>query len=57
MAGRDHVLPDDVRDLVHAVLAHRLLPSAEAVLARRSPEDVITGLLTHVPVPRSRASA
>ena len=57
MAGRDHVLPDDVRDLVQAVLAHRILPSAEAVLARRSPEDVIAGLLTHVPVPRSRASA
>ena len=57
MAGRDHVLPDDVRDLVPAVLAHRLLPSAEAVLARRSPEDVLTTLLGHVPVPRSRASA
>ena len=57
MAGRDHVLPDDVRDLVHAVLAHRLLPSPEAVLARRSPDDVLSGLLTHVPVPRSRASA
>ncbi|HVN13683.1 MAG TPA: MoxR family ATPase [Kineosporiaceae bacterium] len=57
MAGRDHVLPDDVRDLVHAVLAHRLLPSPEAVVARRSPDDVLSGLLTHVPVPRSRASA
>ncbi|MGZ4602603.1 MAG: AAA family ATPase, partial [Kineosporiaceae bacterium] len=57
MAGRDHVLPDDVRDLVHAVLAHRLLPSPEAVLARRSPDEVLSGLLTHVPVPRSRASA
>jgi len=57
MAGRDHVLPDDVRDLVPAVLAHRLLPSADAVLARRTPEDVLTTLLGHVPVPRSRASA
>ena len=57
MAGRDHVLPDDVRELVHAVLAHRLIPSPEAVLARRTPEDVLAGLLAHVPVPRSRASA
>ena len=57
MAGRDFVLPDDVRDLVPAVLAHRILPSAEAVLARRAPEDVLAGLLTQVPVPRSRASA
>jgi MoxR-like ATPase len=57
MSGRDHVLPDDIRDLAPSVLAHRVLPSAEAVLARRSPEDVLSGLLTHVPVPRSRASA
>ncbi len=57
MAGRDHVLPDDIRELVHAVLAHRLLPSADAVLARRTPEDVLAGVLAHVPVPRSRASA
>jgi MoxR-like ATPase len=57
MAGRDHVLPDDVRELVHSVLAHRLLPSADAVLARRNPDDVLTALLAHVPVPRSRATA
>ncbi len=57
MSGRDHVLPDDVRELVPAVLAHRLLPSADAVLARRSPDDVLSSLLGHVPVPRSRASA
>jgi MoxR-like ATPase len=57
MAGRDHVLPDDVRDLVPAVLSHRLIASPEAVLARRSADDVLAGLLGHVPVPRSRASA
>ena len=57
MAGRDHVLPDDVRALAPAVLAHRLLPSAEAVLARRTPQDVLDGLLAQVPVPRARASA
>jgi MoxR-like ATPase len=57
MAGRDHVLPDDVRDLVPAVLSHRLIASPEAVLARRAADDVLAGLLAHVPVPRSRASA
>jgi MoxR-like ATPase len=57
MAGRDHVLPDDVRDLVPAVLSHRLISSPEAMLARRAPDDVLAGLLAHVPVPRSRASA
>lgn len=57
MDGRDHVLPDDVQALVHPVLAHRLLPSADAQLARRTPEDVLGMLLAHVPVPRSRATA
>ena len=57
MAGREHVLPDDVQELVHPVLAHRLLPSADAQLARRSPEEVLSGLLAHVAIPRSRATA
>jgi MoxR-like ATPase len=57
MAGREHVLPDDVQELVHPVLAHRLLPSADAQLARRAPEEVLSGLLAHVAIPRSRATA
>jgi MoxR-like ATPase len=57
MHARDHVLPDDVQGLLLPVLAHRLLPSADAQLSRRTPEDVLTGLLAHVPIPRSRANA
>jgi MoxR-like ATPase len=57
VSGRDHVLPDDVQDLIHPVLAHRLLPSADAQLSRRSPDEVLSGLVAHVPIPRSRASA
>jgi MoxR-like ATPase len=57
MAGRQHVLPDDVQELVHPVLAHRLLPSADAQLARRSPEEVLSGLLAHVAIPKARATA
>jgi MoxR-like ATPase len=57
MQGRHHVLPDDVQDLVVPVLAHRLLPSADAQLARRTPDDVLAGLLATVPIPRARASA
>jgi MoxR-like ATPase len=57
MAGRDHVLPDDIQLLAAQVLAHRLLPSADAQLSRRTPEDVVAGLLAHVPVPRTRATA
>jgi len=57
MHGRQHVLPDDVQDLVLPVLTHRLLPSADAQLGRRTPHDVLAGILASVPVPRSRASA
>jgi MoxR-like ATPase len=57
MQGRPHVLPDDVQDLLIPVLAHRLLPSADAQLARRNPEDVLAGLLATVPVPRARPGA
>ncbi|NLT57056.1 MAG: MoxR family ATPase [Actinomycetales bacterium] len=57
MDARDHVLPDDIQALALPVLAHRLLPSGDAQVARRSPEDVVSTLLAHVPVPRARASA
>lgn len=57
MHGRDHVLPDDVQDLLLPVLTHRLLLSADAHLSRRTPEDVLTEMLTRIPIPRPRASA
>jgi MoxR-like ATPase len=57
MHGRNHVLPDDVQELLLPVLAHRLLPSADAQLSRRTPEDVLAALLAQVPIPRSRATA
>jgi MoxR-like ATPase len=48
--GRDHVLPDDVQSIVLPVLAHRLILSGEAQLARRTPEDVLTEIVRRVPV-------
>lgn len=54
MQGRPHVLPDDVQALVLPVLAHRLLLTPDAMLARRTPEDVLGGVLASVPVPRAR---
>ena len=35
LAGRDHVLPDDVQAIVVPVLAHRIIPTGETQLARR----------------------
>jgi MoxR-like ATPase len=51
LAGRDHVLPDDVQLLAAPVLTHRLLPTADAQLARRSVTDVLDDVLDRVPVP------
>ncbi|WP_426567104.1 AAA family ATPase [Angustibacter sp. McL0619] len=51
LEGRDHVLPDDVQSLAVPVLAHRLLLTPDALLARRSAQDVVQGLVQRVPVP------
>jgi MoxR-like ATPase len=48
---RDYVLPDDVQGLAVAVLAHRLLPTAESQIGRRSTEDIVSDLLGQVPLP------
>jgi MoxR-like ATPase len=49
--GRPFVVPDDVQALAPVVLPHRLLPTAEAQLSRRSTGDVIAELLRRVPLP------
>jgi MoxR-like ATPase len=51
LAGRDYVTPDDVQDLVTAVLAHRLLLARDAAIDRRDPEDVLREVVAGVPVP------
>jgi MoxR-like ATPase len=56
MSGRGHVLPDDVQALASLVLAHRLLPSTDTQLARRSSADVVGAILAQVPVPQPRAN-
>ena len=50
---RDFVLPDDIATLAVPVLAHRLLPTAETQISRRSTDQVITEVLSRVPVPRT----
>jgi MoxR-like ATPase len=55
--GRSFVLPDDVQALAAPVLAHRLLLSTEAHLARRTPYDTIRDLLAAIRVPSDGSSA
>jgi MoxR-like ATPase len=49
LAGRDFVLPDDVKALAAPVLAHRLL--LDGGTSRRSAEVVVAELVDRVPVP------
>ncbi|QKW10669.1 MoxR family ATPase [Streptomyces sp. NA04227] len=53
LGGREYVLPDDVQSLAVAVLAHRLLPTAQAQLNRRTAEQIVREILQRVPVPAS----
>ena len=51
LEGRDHVTPDDVRSVVHAVLRHRLILSYDANADGVRPDQVIDKLIELVAVP------
>nr|WP_106976486.1 MoxR family ATPase [Streptomyces sp. NRRL B-24484] len=52
LEGRDYVVPDDVQGLAVPVLAHRLLPTAESRMNRRTAEQVVLDLVARLPIPR-----
>jgi MoxR-like ATPase len=54
-AGRNYVVPDDIKALAEPVLAHRLMITPEAQLAGMRSADVISEILRTVPVPSARA--
>src|SRR5438876_10247124 len=49
--GRTFVLPDDVKKMAHAVLAHRLILRPESRLRKITPASVIQEILTETSVP------
>ena len=51
LRDRDYVIPDDVKELAYAVLAHRLILSSAARMRGLQPRQVIEGLLETVAVP------
>jgi MoxR-like ATPase len=51
LEDRNFVIPDDVQVLAVPVLAHRLLPTAEAVVGREMPEQVLAKIVQRVPLP------
>ena len=54
LEGRDFVLPDDIQNLTVPVLAHRVIPTAEVHLTRRTTDAVLADLVHRVPVPVER---
>ncbi len=54
LAGRDYVLPDDVKLLAESTLAHRLIVSPSARIKNVDARQVIEDALQHTPVPGSR---
>ena len=53
-AGRNYVVPDDIKALAEPVLAHRLAVTPEAQLAGMRSTDVLEEVLRSVPVPSGR---
>jgi len=51
MAGRDFVLPDDVKALTTPVLAHRLVLTTELWVRQVPVEEVLASVVASVPVP------
>jgi len=52
MQGRDYVIPDDVRTLATAVLAHRIVLDTKAKYGGQRNEQIIEEALAKTPVPR-----
>ncbi len=51
LAGRDHVLPDDVQYLAEPVLAHRLVLTSEARLTGQDEQSIVAEIVAETPLP------
>lgn len=51
LSGRDFVLPDDVKELAIAVLAHRIMPNSEGLLKGITGEEIVSQVLKETPAP------
>jgi MoxR-like ATPase len=55
MAGRDYVIPDDVKALAEVTLAHRIIVGPAARIKDISSRTVVQDILTATPVPGASA--
>ncbi|MDF2825209.1 MAG: family ATPase [Mycobacterium sp.] len=52
LSGRNYVTPDDVKAMARPTLRHRIALRPEAELEGATPDGVLDGILSSVPVPR-----
>lgn len=51
MHGRSFVTPDDIQDIFIPVMNHRITLTSDARLKKKTPEEILTGLLDSIDVP------
>ena len=57
MAGRDYVIPDDVKMLAESALAHRLIIKTSSSMHDIDPRQVVAEILSTVPVEDARGAS
>jgi len=50
MEGRDYVTPDDIREISHNVLRHRMILNYEGKAEKIKPDDIVNEVIDKVPV-------
>src|ERR687893_487669 len=55
LEGRDYVLPDDLQALAVPVLAHRIIPTTDAQLNRRTTDAIVAEIVHRIPLPHDRS--
>ena len=53
LAGKDYVIPDDVKAIAHKVLDHRLILSIDSELEGVTVPSIVDDILAKVPVPKT----
>jgi MoxR-like ATPase len=57
MQGRDYVIPDDIKDLAEAALAHRIIVNPAARMRNIDSRGIVRELLSQMPVPGAATEA
>ena len=55
LAGRDFVVPDDVKELAYATLGHRIIVSPASRVKNVTAKEIVEQVLEQMPVPGARA--